>query len=81
MRRHDQDKIATLQRGEVPIFEKLLPQLLERHRGQSLQLTTSLQEAVARSSVVFIAVRTPASEGGESDLSYVETVARDIARL
>jgi len=76
----DQEKIAALQRGEVPIFEEFLPELLDRHRGRRLQLTTSLPEAVETCSVIFIAVGTPAAESGESDLSFVEAVARDIAR-
>ena len=41
--------------------------------------STSLVEAVERSSVVFIAVGTPAASNGEVDLSYVEAVARGVA--
>lgn len=75
----DHDRIRALTNGEVPIFEEFLPELLERHRGRRLTFTSSLPEAVCASSVIFIAVGTPASENGEADLSYVEAVARDIA--
>jgi UDPglucose 6-dehydrogenase len=77
----DHERIASLQRGEVPIFEELLPELLERHRGKSLAFTHSLKDAVEASSAIFIAVGTPSAENGESDLSYVEAVARDVAQL
>jgi len=76
----DRERISALNRGEVPIFEELLPELLNRHRGQSLHFTDSLSEAIDESSVIFVAVGTPSTENGESDLSYVEAVARDIAR-
>jgi UDPglucose 6-dehydrogenase len=75
----DRTKIAALRNGEVPIFEDHLPELLKRHRGHRLTFTTSLPEAVKASSVIFVAVGTPASETGEADLSYVEAVAREIA--
>lgn len=75
----DRAKIAALQNGEVPIFEEHLPELLNRNRGHRLTFTTSLPDAVKASSVIFIAVGTPASETGEADLSYVEAVAREIA--
>ena len=40
------EKIAALQRGEVPIHEQLLPQLLERHRGKGLTFSSSVSAAV-----------------------------------
>ena len=76
---NDERKLAALQRGEVPIHEKFLPELLARHRGERLRFTTSVQEAVKDSSVIFIAVGTPAGQNGECDLSYVEQVSREIA--
>ena len=77
---NDPQKLAALQRGEVPIHEKFLPELLARHRDINLTFTGSLSQAVKASSVIFIAVGTPASETGEADLSYVEAVAREIAQ-
>jgi UDPglucose 6-dehydrogenase len=75
---NDPAKIAALVAGEVPIHEEFLPELLARHRGQRLQFTGSLAEAVRQSEVVFIAVGTPPTPQGDADLSYVEAVAREI---
>jgi UDPglucose 6-dehydrogenase len=77
----DRERIARLRSGEVPIFEESLPELLGRHRGKTLHFTDSLEEAIAPAAVAFIAVGTPSAENGESDLSYVETAARDVARF
>jgi UDPglucose 6-dehydrogenase len=76
---NDQDKLAALQDGKVPIHENFLPELLGRHRGQRLTFSGNLKEAVALSSVIFVAVGTPPTESGEADLSYVESVAREIS--
>ena len=56
-----------------------MPDLLARNRGQSLLFSDSLAEAVRSSQAVFIAVGTPPSMDGEADLSYMESVAREIA--
>jgi UDPglucose 6-dehydrogenase len=76
---NDEHKLAELQRGECPIHEKFLPELLERHRGKNLGFTGDLAEAVRRSQLIFIAVGTPPKEDGDADLSYVESVAQGIA--
>jgi UDPglucose 6-dehydrogenase len=76
---NDQKKLVALRNGEVPIHEKFLPELLSRHRGQRLTFSDDLQEAVRLSSVVFVAVGTPPTQSGEADLSYVESVAREIS--
>jgi UDPglucose 6-dehydrogenase len=76
---NDIAKIAALKRGEVPIHEHFLPELLERHSGTRLKFSTSVHQAVKQSDVVFITVGTPQSETGEADLSYVEAVANEIA--
>ncbi len=76
---NDASKLAALERGETPIHEKFLPELLARHRGERLTFSASLTDAVRASSVIFIAVGTPASQTGECDLSYVEAVSREIA--
>ena len=77
---NDPEKLAALNRGETPIHEQYLPELLARHRGKRLTFSGSLPDAVRASAVVFIAVGTPPLESGDADLSYVETVARDIAQ-
>jgi UDPglucose 6-dehydrogenase len=76
---NDQQKLAALKNGQVPIHENFLPELLERHRGKKLTFSDDLQGAVRVSSAIFIAVGTPPTEQGEADLSYVESVARSIS--
>ena len=49
---NDQQKLAALKAGQVPIHEQFLPELLERHRGRRLQFTDNLQEAVRASAAV-----------------------------
>src|SRR5579859_4906405 len=76
---NDQQKLAALRNGEVPIHEKFLPELLSRHRGHRLTFSSDLAEAVRLSSAIFVAVGTPPTDKGEADLSYVESVAREIS--
>jgi UDPglucose 6-dehydrogenase len=76
---NDQAKLTALKQGQVPIHEKFLPELLERHRGKRLTFSDDLGAAVAASAAVFIAVGTPPTEQGEADLSYVESVARGVS--
>jgi len=76
---NDPVKYSALQRGEVPIHERFLPELLARHRGQRLAFSDDLPNAVRASRAVFVAVGTPPAINGEADLSYVESVAREIA--
>lgn len=76
---NDETKLGVLKHGGIPIHEKFLPELLARHRGERLRFTASLRDVVEASSVIFIAVGTPAGQNGECDLSYVEAVSREIA--
>ena len=76
---NDQRKLSALRNGQVPIHEKFLPELLNRHRGHRLTFSDDLKEAVRQSSAIFVAVGTPPTESGEADLSYVESVAREIS--
>ncbi len=76
---NDETKLRALQAGEVPIHEEFLPELLERHRGERLAFSASLPHAVRASDAIFIAVGTPPTEDGDADLSYVESVAREVA--
>src|SRR6202167_4098819 len=75
---NDQQKLDALKNGEVPIHEKFLPELLQRHRGHRLTFSDDLHAAVEASDAIFIAVGTPQTEQGHADLSYVESVARAI---
>jgi UDPglucose 6-dehydrogenase len=76
---NDQQKLASLKAGQVPIHENFLPELLQRHRGQKLNFSGDLQQAVRASAAIFIAVGTPPTEQGDADLSYIESVARSIS--
>lgn len=75
----DQDKIAQLQRGQVPIFEPGLDDLVvELANKDFLQFTSDLKTAVAFSDLIFIAVGTPPQEDGSADLRHVLEVAAGI---
>lgn len=78
----DQDKIASLKQGIVPIYEPGLNDMVERNVSQSrLFFTTHLEEAVGEADAVFIAVGTPSSRRGDgyADLTYVYEAARELA--
>lgn len=77
----DETKIAALKRGEIPIFEPGLDQIVASNvESGRLSFTTQVEEAIAGADVVFIAVGTPARRGdGHADLSYVYAVARTIS--
>jgi UDPglucose 6-dehydrogenase len=77
----DADKVARLRKGEVPIYEPGLEELLKRnvHDGR-LSFTTDYAEGIPRAQVVFIAVGTPPGEDGSADLKYVLAAARSIAK-
>ena len=77
----DASKIDRLQRGEIPIYEPNLEQLVEKnHRAGRLHFTTSLEEVLPDVEIVFSAVGTPPDEDGSADLRYVLQVAETIGR-
>jgi len=78
----DPDKIARLERGEVPIFEPGLGALMEKNMAAGrLSFTPGLAAAIEGVEAVFIAVGTPARRGdGHADLSHVMAAAEEIAR-
>jgi UDPglucose 6-dehydrogenase len=76
----DLNKIDGLKRGEMPIYEPGLEELVERNvRAGRLTFTTSYAEGVKDTNFIFIAVGTPSGSDGEADLQYVEAAARSIA--
>jgi UDPglucose 6-dehydrogenase len=78
---NDHAKVAALQSGTIPIYEPGLEGLVERNvREGRLSFTTDTAEAIRSSLVVFIAVSTPSSPDGSTDLTMVESVAREIGR-
>jgi UDPglucose 6-dehydrogenase len=77
----DKNKIEKLQRGEIPIFEPGLDQMVERNiKKERLFFTTSLKDCLEGSEAVFIAVGTPPDEDGSADLKYVLAVAREVGQ-
>jgi len=78
----DASKIAALRRGEIPIFEPGLEQLVATNvKAKRLDFTTDLSKPVGEADAVFIAVGTPSRRGdGHADLSYVYAAAREIAK-
>src|SRR4029077_10358918 len=78
----DRTKIAALERGEVPIYEPGLNDMVTANaRAGRLKFATELADAVAGADAVFIAVGTPSRRGdGFADLSFVYDAAREMAR-
>ncbi len=77
----DLDKIALLDRGEIPIYEPGLQDLVARNvRDGRLTFSSDTRDAIDRALVVFIAVGTPEAPDGSTDLSFVEAVAREIGQ-
>src|SRR5215468_7622539 len=77
----DARKIAALKRGEIPIFEPGLNQLVATNAAAGrLSFATDLKPTVSEADAVFIAVGTPSRRGdGHADLSYVHAAAHEIA--
>jgi UDPglucose 6-dehydrogenase len=76
----NEDRIAGLKRGEMPIYEPGLEELVERNvRSGRLSFTTSYSEALDGTEFAFIAVGTPSGVDGEADLRHVAASARSIA--
>jgi UDPglucose 6-dehydrogenase len=80
---NDPSKIERLERGEIPIFEPGLDDLVAANvRGGRLSFTLDGAEAIRAADAVFIAVGTPSRRGdGHADLSYVHAAAEEIAGL
>ncbi|MBF0531549.1 MAG: UDP-glucose/GDP-mannose dehydrogenase family protein [Candidatus Omnitrophica bacterium] len=77
----DREKIKQLNQGMVPIYEPGLEPLLKKNmKSKRLSFSVSIKAAVKQTEVIFIAVGTPSKKNGDADLTYVENVAREIAR-
>lgn len=77
----DQEKIALLNQGKVPIYEPGLEEMVRRNaEEQRLLFSTDIAGAVKKSRIIFVAVGTPQGENGHANLAYVEATAQAIAR-
>ena len=74
------EKIDALRRGEVPIYEPGLEELLERNR-ERLSFTTDVDEAIDGAEFVYVAVGTPPTYSGDADLSAVWTVVDELPEV
>lgn len=76
----DADRVALLSKGEVPILEEGLPELLaEGLASKRLRFVVGAANAAPDAEFVFLCVPTPQGDDGSADLSFVEAVAREIA--
>jgi UDPglucose 6-dehydrogenase len=77
----DAEKIGRLERGDIPIYEPGLDQIVAKNKQAGrLEFTTDIKAAVEQSLVIFLAVGTPPCDDGSADLSFIEGAARDVAR-
>ena len=73
-------KVALLKRGEMPIYEPGLEEMVARNAEEGrLVFTTDLESAVRKSEIIFICVGTPPQPDGSTDMSQVESAARGVA--
>jgi len=76
----NKEKIAILERGDIPIFEPNLDTLVERNvQAGRLSFSCDVAEAIQQSEVIFVAVGTPPRSDGAADLSAVDKVAETVA--
>jgi len=76
----DEKKIANLKKGNIPIYEPGLEEIVQRNAQEKrLEFTTSLKTAVEHAEVIFLCLPTPQSDDGSADLTRVLSVAEQIA--
>jgi len=77
----NEEKVASLKQGKMPIYEPGLAELVERNvKAGRLSFTTSYEEGLKEAEFVFIAVGTPEGVDGEADMKYVRMAAETIAK-
>lgn len=77
---NDASKIATLQKAETPIYEPGLTEILQKAiKANAISFTTKLSDGVQNADVIFLALPTPPQEDGSADLSYILSVADELA--
>src|SRR3954447_6497223 len=73
----DAEKIARLERGEIPIYEPGLAELVAKNRDR-MHLPTNIADALEHARLLFVAVGTPPTYSGDADLSAVHAVVGSI---
>ena len=77
----DAEKVATLNRGETPIFEPGLEPMMKRNIAEGrLTFTTKVEDAISNAEIIFIAVGTPPRADGAANLMAVDAVAETVAK-
>jgi UDPglucose 6-dehydrogenase len=76
---NDEEKIKKLLSGTLPIYEPGLDKLIKKNKNK-IKFSTNIKDAVVNNEIIFICVGTPSNPDGSPDLSYVENVAREIAK-
>jgi len=77
---NDKSKVAALKKGLIPIYEPGLEELVKRNvKELRLSFTTHLKDGVEKSEIIFVCVPTPPKDNGDADLTYIETVSKEIA--
>ena len=78
----DEEKVAKMREGVVPIYEPHLDVIFERNiKANRISFTTNLKEAVDFAEIIFLALPTPPGEDGSADLSYVLGVAGELGQM
>ncbi|MBU1167234.1 NAD-binding protein, partial [Patescibacteria group bacterium] len=78
----DPKKIAGLKKGDMPIYEPGLEEIVKKnYKAKRLFFTTELEKTAQESEVLFIAVGTPQDKDGRADLQYVKAVAKEIGQV
>ena len=78
---NNQEKVSRLKKLIMPIYEPGLEEVVRRNvKEKRLAFSSNIKEAIQKAQVIFIAVGTPSLPNGEADLTYVENVAKSIAR-
>ncbi|MBO1511774.1 UDP-glucose dehydrogenase family protein [Metabacillus bambusae] len=76
----NEEKVTSLKKGKSPIYEPGLEELMVKNIEENrLEFTSDLVKGYSGAEVIYIAVGTPQMEDGSADLSYVESVAKDVA--
>jgi UDPglucose 6-dehydrogenase len=78
---NDEDKVKRLRNYEIPIYEPGLEPLLKRNSLEGrLKFSADIIDATRKSDLIFLCVGTPPKENGETDLSAIENVVKDVAK-